>query len=81
MPMPRLVACLSPSGQLELGEPRIDAILLIWSIYELPWKSGLLRYISATMHPTAKTSTEAEYDGNLNSSSGARYQRVEMYSV
>lgn len=29
MPIPRLVACLSPSGQLELGDPKIDTILLI----------------------------------------------------
>jgi hypothetical protein len=33
------------------------------------------------MHPTAKTSTAAEYDGYLNKSSGALYHRVEMYSV
>jgi hypothetical protein len=29
IPMPRFVACFSPSGQLVLGEPKIDTILLI----------------------------------------------------
>lgn len=81
IPMPLLVACLSPSGQLVLGEPKMETILLIWSISEFPWKRGLLRYISATMQPTANTSTAAEYEGYLNSSSGALYHLVEMYSV
>lgn len=79
IPIPRLVACFKPSGQVLPGEPKIDTILLIWSIYELPRKRGLFRYISATMHPIAKISTAAEYVGNLNNNSGARYQRVDMY--
>ena len=81
MPIPLFVACLTPSGQFAPGDPSTDTILLIWSIYELPRNRGLPIYISATMHPTANTSTAAEYVGNLNNSSGARYHRVEMYSV
>jgi len=60
MPIPFLAACLTPSGQLLPGVPRIETILLIWSIYEVPRKIGLPRYISATMQPTAQTSTGAE---------------------
>jgi hypothetical protein len=58
--MPLFVACLSPSGQLVLGDPKIDTILLIWSISEFPENRGFPRYISPTIHPTAKISTAAE---------------------
>lgn len=32
MPIPFFPACFTPSGQLAPGDPRIDTILLIWSI-------------------------------------------------
>mgnify|MGYP006897118038 CR=1 FL=1 len=81
IPIPFFAACFTPSGQLLPGDPKTETILLIWSIYELPRKIGLPRYISAKMHPTAQTSTGAEYEGNLNSISGERYHLVETYSV
>lgn len=60
IPIPFFAACFTAYGQLLPGVPRIDTILLIWSIYEEPRKRGLPRYISATMQPTAQTSTEPE---------------------
>lgn len=57
IPMPFLAACFTASGQVFPGDPRIDTILLIWSISELPRKRGLPRYIYATIQPTAQTST------------------------
>ena len=60
IPIPFLAACLTPSGQLLPGVPRMDTILLIWSISDVPRKMGLPKYIYATMQPTAQTSTGAE---------------------
>ena len=57
--IPFKFACLWPSIQL-VGVPRIEVILLIWSIYEFPKNNGFIVYISETMQPKAKTSTEAE---------------------
>lgn len=78
--IPFLAACLSPSCQV-FGVPNTEVILLIWSIYEFPKNKGFIKYISATIQPTAKISTGAEYAENLNNSSGALYQRVEQYYV
>ena len=74
--IPFFTACFWPSGHT-LGVPKIDVILLTWSIYEIPWKRGLIIYISAIMQPNAKTSTGAEYAENLNSIYGARYHLVD----
>lgn len=64
--IPFFAACLRPSGQF-FGVPKIEVILLIWSISEFPKNNGFIKYISAIIQPTAKTSTGAEYAGNLNS--------------
>lgn len=72
------MACFIPSIQF-LGVPKIEVILLIWSISEFPKNKGFIKYIYAIMHPMAKISTGAEYAENLNNSSGALYHRVEQY--
>lgn len=71
---------LNCAGHSE-GVPSTRKIRRICSISVVPGKSGLFKNSSAIIAPIAHISTALEYTLLWNSSSGARYQRVEQYSV
>lgn len=63
---------------LVVGVPWNWNILKIWSISESPLKSGLFSVSSAKIQPTAQISTPKLYCFWPNSTSGARYHKVQI---
>mmetsp|Transcript_18563 Transcript_18563/g.66059 ORF Transcript_18563/g.66059 Transcript_18563/m.66059 type:complete len:248 (-) Transcript_18563:425-1168(-) len=76
-------ASLTPSPQPRAqGSPRSAKCLWTRSSSDVAGKSGWPRpRSSARTQPQAQTSTGLEYSRDLKAFSGARYQRVETYSV
>lgn len=75
-------ASLTPSAQVAaVGVPSTWQTLKISSTSDDPGNNGRNVYSSAMIAPTAQRSTGELYLSDRSSTSGARYHRVDTYSV